>query len=439
MSVRRRRLSSCSSISRRLRTRRLSRRRTRRASGSSSSRARSRACSPSSISTAGRDFRRSRRSESVIGASAGRRARCDHPQRPWFYHRFPHTAILLGARAQLRRCAQFDHLPGQEADLPRLSAGLRQQLRAMLKGVKSIAVEYSAKRRGAERVARVDAGNARADPAPIQVSPRPRRRAAPRRSGRRRLHRALRRRPSHRRVCKTKRLRVRDRALSTGRIKRSASTRSSRRSPPRHDDARARGSTAGGRCRQDQYLADPYYVPTAARTAQIQQGDLIVIPACGESRRCRKASTPHRRGVRSADKTILDKIANAFQTISLARDQAMVLITDRERSIGRAGAEVDQATRAFIKKVSLVDQVMHFAYRSPDRQRPPGGGADLDDFEVTHDTRIPTPGTGFTRSARASYFPAQSGSARTAVSVYLLAKTGPEITTPCARRRSKRC
>jgi Xaa-Pro aminopeptidase len=55
-----------------------------------------------------------------------------------------------------------------------------------------------------------------------------------------------------------------------------------------------------------------------------------------------------------------------------------------------------------------------------------GGGADLDDFEVK-DTRILTPGTGFTVGP-GLYFPGQFG-VRSEVSVYL-SPNGPEVTTP---------
>jgi Xaa-Pro aminopeptidase len=171
--------------------------------------------------------------------------------------------------------------------------------------------------------------------------------------------------------------------------------------------------------------ADPYYVPTAARTAQIQVGDLIVISLAV------KVDKPE--GIYAAqtwcavaDKTVPDKIASAFQNVSLARDQAIVLITDRNRKHRPVtGAEVDQATRAFLKKAGLVDQVMHRTGHSIDNDLQ-GGGADLDDFEVK-DTRILTPGTGFTVGPGV-YFPGQFG-VRTEVSVYL-APTGPELTMP---------
>jgi Xaa-Pro aminopeptidase len=89
------------------------------------------------------------------------------------------------------------------------------------------------------------------------------------------------------------------------------------------------------------------------------------------------------------------------------------------------GAEVDQATRAFMKKSGVASQVMHRTGHSMDNDLQ-GGGADLDDFEVK-DTRIMTAGTGFTVGP-GLYYPGQFG-VRTEVSVYL-SPNGPEVTTP---------
>ena len=90
-------------------------------------------------------------------------------------------------------------------------------------------------------------------------------------------------------------------------------------------------------------------------------------------------------------------------------------------------------TRAFIKKAGFADQVMHRTGHSIDNDLQ-GGGADLDDFEVK-DTRILTPGTGFTVGP-GLYFAGQFG-VRTEVSVYLAPAA------PRSRRRrkttSKRC
>src|SRR6185295_15853946 len=171
--------------------------------------------------------------------------------------------------------------------------------------------------------------------------------------------------------------------------------------------------------------ADPYYVPSADKTAAIKRGDLIVISVAA------KLDKPE--GIYAAetwcaiaDATVPAPIAKAFETASLARDQAMALIGDRARKNRPVtGAEVDDVTRAFIKKAGFADRVMHRTGHSIDNDLQ-GGGADLDDFEVK-DSRILTPGTGFTIGP-GLYFPGQFG-VRSEVSVYL-APGGPEITTP---------
>jgi len=171
--------------------------------------------------------------------------------------------------------------------------------------------------------------------------------------------------------------------------------------------------------------ADPYYVPTAAKTAEIKQGDLLVVGIAA------KLDKPE--GIYAAqtwcavaDKVIPESISKAFNTVSLARDQALVLITDRTRKQRPVrGSEVDDATRAFFKKAGVAEQIMHRTGHSIDNDLQ-GGGADLDDFEVK-DTRILTPGTGFTVGP-GLYFPGQFG-VRSEVSVYL-SPGGPEVTTP---------
>ncbi len=171
--------------------------------------------------------------------------------------------------------------------------------------------------------------------------------------------------------------------------------------------------------------ADPYYVPTAAKTAPIRRGDLLVISLAA------KVDKPE--GVYAAqtwcavvDSTVRDDIKKAFETATLARDQALSLITDRLRK-GRplTGAEVDQTTRAFLKKSGYGDKVMHRTGHSIDNDWQ-GAGADLDDLEV-HDSRILLAGTGVTVGP-GLYVAGQFG-VRTEVSVFL-SPAGPEITTP---------
>ena len=171
--------------------------------------------------------------------------------------------------------------------------------------------------------------------------------------------------------------------------------------------------------------ADPYYVPTAAKNMPIRRGDLIVISLAA------KVDKPDgvyaaQTWVAVADSSVKDEYKKAFETATLARDHALSLITDRARkSRPVTGADVDQATRAFIKKSGFGDKVMHRTGHSMDNDWQ-GGGADLDDLEV-RDTRILTPGTGFTVGPGV-YFPGQFG-VRTEVSVYL-SPSGPEVTTP---------
>jgi Xaa-Pro dipeptidase len=171
--------------------------------------------------------------------------------------------------------------------------------------------------------------------------------------------------------------------------------------------------------------ADPYYVPTAAKTQPIKRGDLIVISLAA------KVDKPDgvyaaQTWVAVADNTVKDEYKKAFETAALARDHALSLITDRVRK-GRpvTGAEVDQATRAYVKKSGSTMAVMHRTGHSMDNDLQ-GGGADLDDLEV-RDTRILTLGTGFTIGPGV-YLAGQFG-VRSEVSVYL-SPGGPEITTP---------
>ena len=174
--------------------------------------------------------------------------------------------------------------------------------------------------------------------------------------------------------------------------------------------------------------ADPYYVPNAAKTARISRGDLIVISLAAKVDKPEGIFAAH-TWVAVADTSVRDDIKKAFETVTLARDAALAVIVDRTRKNRPVtGAEVDQATRAFIKKAGMVDKVMHRTGHSMDTDLQ-GGGADLDDYEVK-DSRILTAGTGFTVGP-GLYFKTSAGSfgVRTEVSVYL-STSGPEITTP---------
>ncbi|HUJ58379.1 MAG TPA: M24 family metallopeptidase [Kofleriaceae bacterium] len=343
-----------------------------------------------------------------------------HPQRPWFY--------LIPAKGEpvalvhTSEQRNFEHLPGKK--LTYLGyRDLAKQLAVVLKGVKSIALEYSPKA-AVPNVSRVDAGTLemiraagaglafRSSDTLVQYT-----KAIWGDSGRTAHYVAV-----HHIV----ELRKEALAFVTQRLQ--------AKQPVSEYDVQQRlmhGMTVRGLVGPPPVVAagvntaDPYYVPTAAKTAQIQPGDLIVISLAA------KLDKPE--GIYAAqtwcavaDKTVPDHIAKAFETVALARDQALVLITDRNRKHRPVtGAEVDDATRAFIKKAGVADQIMHRTGHSIDSDLQ-GGGADLDDFEVK-DTRSLTPGTGFTIGP-GLYFPGQFG-VRTEISVYLT-PSGPEVTTP---------
>ncbi|MEO8843933.1 MAG: M24 family metallopeptidase [Kofleriaceae bacterium] len=341
-----------------------------------------------------------------------------HPQRPWFYLiTSTGEPITLVHNSELR---QFDHLPGKKLTY----LGYRdfaKQLAVMLKGVKQIALEYSPKA-AVPNISRVDAGTLELIRATgVQV------------------------RSSETLVQYTKAIwgdagrtahfiavhhivELRKEALAL------VAQRISSHTPINELEVQQKlikGMAMRGLVGPPPVVAagvntaDPYYVPTAARTAFIQLGDPIVISIAA------KVDKPDgiyaaQTWVAVADKTVPEKIATAFQTVAAARDAAVVMITDRGRKHRPVtGAEIDQATRAFIKKAGFAEQVMHRTGHSIDSDLQ-GGGADLDDFEVK-DTRILTPGTGFTVGP-GLYFAGQFG-VRSEVSVYL-APGGPEITTP---------
>ncbi len=171
--------------------------------------------------------------------------------------------------------------------------------------------------------------------------------------------------------------------------------------------------------------ANPGYVPSATRSSPIQRGDLLVLRLAG------KLAKPDgvwaaQTWVAAVDLAVPERAARVFQAASLARDQALALIADRSRKRRPVtGAEVDDAARAFLKKAGFADQVAHRTGHSIDRELQ-GAGANLDNLE-TKDTRIITPGTGFTIGPGV-YFAGELG-IRTEVSVYL-SPGGPEVTTP---------
>ena len=170
--------------------------------------------------------------------------------------------------------------------------------------------------------------------------------------------------------------------------------------------------------------ADPYYLPTAAKTRPIARGDLVIVTLAAKLDKPDGIYAEH-TWLAVADTVVALPVSNAFGLVKGARDAALQLITDRtakHRPV--TGAEVDDTTRALFKKAGMADKIMHRTGHSLDNDLQ-GSGADLDDFE-TKDTRILLPGTGFTVGP-GLYFAGSFG-VRAEVSAYL-SPGGPELTT----------
>jgi Xaa-Pro dipeptidase len=341
-----------------------------------------------------------------------------NPTRPWFYLiRAKGDPIALVHETEKR---SFEHLPGERLTYQGYR-DLDKQVRVLLKGVRTVALEYSPKA-AVPSVSRVDAGTleliraanvqVRSSDTLVQYT-----KAVWGDAGRTAHYVAV----HHLVELRKEALAYLTRQLATKvsvteydiqqRIVRGMTMRGLVGPPP--------VVAAGGN------TADPYYLPTAARTRAIQRGDLVVISLAA------KADKPEgiyaaQTWVAVVDTVVRDEVKRAFETVTLARDHALALITDRVRKNRPVtGAEVDQATRAFVKKAGFAAQILHRTGHSIDSDLQ-GGGADLDDLEV-RDTRTLITGTGFTVGP-GLYFSGQFG-VRAEVSVFL-SPNGPEITTP---------
>ena len=341
-----------------------------------------------------------------------------HPSRPWFYM-IPAKGdpIALVHSAEVR---SFDHLVGKKLTYQGYR-DLDKQLRVLLKGHNSIAVEYSPKA-AVPAVSKIDAGtmeviraagaNVRSSDTLVQYT--------------KAIWGDVGRTAHYVAVHHIVELRKEALAFVTKRLTSGATVSEYEVQQQIVHGMQVRGLVgpppvvAAG-----VNTADPYYVPTAAKTAQIGKGDLLVISLAA------KLDKPE--GIYAAqtwcaiaDATVPDRIARAFETMTLARDQALALITEKARKKRPlTGAEVDDATRALIKKAGFADNVQHRTGHSLDNDFQ-GSGADLDDFEVK-DSRTMTIGTGFTVGPGV-YFPGQFG-IRTEISAYL-SVNGAEVTTP---------
>jgi Xaa-Pro aminopeptidase len=279
-----------------------------------------------------------------------------HPTRPWFYM-IPARGkpVALVHTTELR---SFDHLAGEKLTYQGYR-DLDKQLRAMLKGVKSVAVEYSAKA-AVPSVSRVDAGTLEViRAAGVQVKSSDTlvqfTKAIWGDAGRTAHYVAV----HHVVELRKEALAFVVKQLQSG-------------APVTEYDVQqrlVRGMTMRGLVGTPPVVAagvntaDPYYVPSADKAAAIKRGDLIVISLAA------KLDKPE--GIYAvqtwcaiADTAVPEPIAKAFETVSLARDQAMGLIGDRARKHRPITGRLHQEGR--------VGRPRDAPHRPLDRQRPAG-------------------------------------------------------------------
>ncbi|MEZ4367643.1 MAG: M24 family metallopeptidase [Kofleriaceae bacterium] len=175
--------------------------------------------------------------------------------------------------------------------------------------------------------------------------------------------------------------------------------------------------------------ADPEYAPGPRRAAAIRPGDVVTIGLAGKLE-ADTAVYAALTWVAFVGVRVPDAVARTFDIASLARDRAVALITERvSRRRAIKGLEADAAAREFVATAGLADRFLHRTGHSLDRDLF-GAGANLDGLEVD-DARPLVAGTGFTIGP-GLYLPGQFG-VRAEVSAYL-GPDGLELTTPAQQQ-----
>ncbi|HVV86274.1 MAG TPA: M24 family metallopeptidase, partial [Kofleriaceae bacterium] len=171
------------------------------------------------------------------------------------------------------------------------------------------------------------------------------------------------------------------------------------------------------------HTADPDYVPTEERAATLRRGDVVLLSLAGKVDGGIYAALTW---VAVAERAPSPELASTFEAAVQARDAALAFIRDRlKRRRAMQGWEVDRAARDLLAKGGLEGHAIHRTGHSLDTDLQ-GSGTDLDDLEVK-DQRNLVVGTGFTVGP-GLYYEGDLG-VRTEVSAYL-GKDGLEVTTP---------
>ncbi|CAN5746398.1 M24 family metallopeptidase [soil metagenome] len=174
--------------------------------------------------------------------------------------------------------------------------------------------------------------------------------------------------------------------------------------------------------------ANPHYAPTADASAEVRPGDLVLIDLWGKESDASIYADQTWMGY--VGDSVPDRIASIWAALRDARDAAVDLVAAR-CAAGEpvAGCEVADAARDVLSQRGYAEYFIHRTGHSIDRELH-GSGPNIDNLE-TRDTRELIPGVGFSIEP-GIYIPGDLGF-RTEINMFM-APGGPEVTTPEPQR-----
>lgn len=172
--------------------------------------------------------------------------------------------------------------------------------------------------------------------------------------------------------------------------------------------------------------ADPHYMPRKGSAASIREGDLLLVDMWGRVADDPTAIYADMTWMAFVGAEVPARYTRAFEAVAQARDETVRFIEDRVmRRRAVRGFEADQRARQVIGRAGYGDKFIHRTGHSIDTDVH-GAGANLDDYE-THDERTLVRGAGF--SVEPGVYIKGDFGVRSEIDVYI-GPEGVEITTP---------
>ena len=140
---------------------------------------------------------------------------------------------------------------------------------------------------------------------------------------------------------------------------------------------------------------DPHYLPSARRTRQIHENELVLLDLWARKKDDSDAVFADITWVGFTGRDIPAEMTAAFESIRAARDAAVSLVKESAAAQGDLrGWQVDRAARDVLERAGFGERILHRTGHSLGRDVH-GNGVHMDDYE-SHDDRRLIPGTGFT-------------------------------------------